>query len=297
MTRLEELLYSLTAVIIRYHDSQPKVKKLIVETDAEASQEKYLTCAKEIIQNQAIHFKIKLNNLIKHCADSGRRPFLYYLLHEVISLKTLLDKEGSFDSAQLEEYKNQISQLFIDLKLLLDTPKSKTYTVTYSKTKDTPQTLIALSGLSEGYGLCNSGEILKGGVLKRFGITTHSTKDALKSIAEQICMEHHRNLLVPELQAQVAEHKKTNIEQEQKLSSLSMQQQEKQKKADSMSSKQLMTLYLFYIQYKKMQARDEQLKAIIDKQQKIINEQQQKVSELTQQTEKKPSSYKFYSPF
>lgn len=50
MTRLECLLYSLTAVIIRYHDIQSNVKPLVVASDLETLREKSLACAKEIIQ-------------------------------------------------------------------------------------------------------------------------------------------------------------------------------------------------------------------------------------------------------
>lgn len=134
---------------------------------------------------------------------------------------------------QLEEYANQIGQLFIDLKRLLDTPKSKTYKVTYSKTPESPAAPIPLSGLKiEGYfedGLCNSGEILRVCVLKPFKITTHSSNEDLKNIAKQICNEHQHTFLVPELFAQLADYKKTNLEYEEKLNSLATQEQEKQK--------------------------------------------------------------------
>ncbi|MGL5741535.1 MAG: hypothetical protein ACRCXC_02765 [Legionella sp.] len=100
MTRLEELIYSLTAVIIRYHDSQPRVKPLVVETDEELIKENSFSCAQRIIQNQEIHFKVRLNNLIKQCTDSGRRPLLHYLLHAIISLKTLQEKTSSFEPMQ-----------------------------------------------------------------------------------------------------------------------------------------------------------------------------------------------------
>lgn len=300
MTRLEELLYSLTTVILRYHDSQPKVKKLVTETDEEILQEKYLIRAIEIIQNQELNFKIYLSNLIKQCTDSGRSPFLYYLLHEVASLKALLDQKKSLESIELQEYTNHIAQLLIDLKRLLDTPKSKTYKVTYSKTADGPAVPIPLSGLKiEGYfedGLCNSGEILKVGVLKPFKITTHSSNEDLKNIAKQICNEHQHTFLVPELFAQVADYKKTNLEYEEKLNSISTQEQEKQKKSESVSSKQMLAIYLLCFQYKRTLARAEKQKAMLDTQQKLIAELQQKVSELTQQIEKKPSPFKFYSP-
>ncbi|WP_240610475.1 hypothetical protein [Legionella qingyii] len=191
MTRLEELIYSLTAVIVRYHDSQPKVKKLVSETNEELLREKSLIRAKEIIQNKEVHFKIRLNELIKQCSDSGRRPFLYYILHEISSLKELLDKTGSLEPAKLEEYKNQIFQLLVDLRELLDTPKHKTYRMTYSKSEDTKEMTIGLSGLkNDGYiggELCNSGDILNDSVLRSFNISTQTSNARISDIAEQIC--------------------------------------------------------------------------------------------------------------
>ncbi|WP_392538212.1 hypothetical protein [Legionella sp. 227] len=300
MTRLEELIYSLTTVILRYHDGQPKVKQLVTETDEELLQAKYLICAKEIIQNQEIPFKIYLSNLIKQCNDSGRSPFLNYLLHEVASLKALLDQKKSLEPIQLEEYTNQIAQLFIDLKRLLDTPKSKTYKVTYSKTAESPAVPNPLYGLKiKGYfedGLCNSGDILKDSVLKPFKITILSSNEDLKNIAKQICNEHQHTFLVPELFTQIALHKKTNLEYEEKLNSIATQQQEKQKKSESVSSKQMLATYLLCFHYQRTLARAEKQKTMLDTQQKIIAELQQKVSELTQQIEKKTSPFKFYSP-
>lgn len=233
MTRLEELLHSLTAVIVRYHDSQPKVKKLVVATDENLLREKSLSCAKEIIQNKDIHFKIRLNDLIKKCSDSGRRPFLYYILHEITSLKGLLDQKTSFESSRLEDYKNQITQLLIDLKLILNTPKHKTCRITYSKIEETKKTTIDLSGLkNDGYvggEFCNSGEILNDEVLRRFNICTYTSNERIRDIAEQICMEYQRVLLVPELIAQNEVQKKINLEQGQVLSSITNQQEENQK--------------------------------------------------------------------
>lgn len=300
MTRLEELLHSLTAVIVRYHDSQPKVKKLVVATDENLLREKSLSCAKEIIQNKDIHFKIRLNDLIKKCLDSGRRPFLYYILHEITSLKELLDQETSFESSRLEDYKNQITQLLIDLKLLLNTPKHKTCRITYSKTEETKKTVIDLSGLkNDGYiggELCNSGEILNNEVLNRFNICAYTSNERIREIAEQICMEYQRVLLVPELIAQNEVQKRINLEQGLVLSSITNQQEENQKKLETTSSKHYTALYVFYILFKRLHAKEQQQKKVIEQQQETIDELRQKISELTHPVDSKPRDYRFYSP-
>ncbi|AWN73203.1 hypothetical protein LEAN103870_08145 [Legionella anisa] len=301
MTKLEELLYSLTAVVVRYHDSQPKVKKLVVATDENLLKEKSLSCAKEIIQNQDIHFKIRLNDLIKQCSDSGRRPFLYYILHEITSLKELFDQKTSFEPSKLKENKNQISQLLIDLKLLLDTPKHKTYRITYSRPEETKKATLDLSGLkNDGYigsDLCNSGEILNDEVLKRFNICAYTSNERIRDIAEQICMEHQHALLVPELIAQNELQKRINLEQEHELHSLTNQQAENQKKLETTSTKHYTALYIFYILFKRLQAREQKQKTVIDQQQETISELQQKISELTHPADSKPTSYRFYPSY
>ncbi|MGL5741536.1 MAG: hypothetical protein ACRCXC_02770 [Legionella sp.] len=95
--------------------------------------------------------------------------------------------------------------MFLNLKLFLETPKHKTNQVTYSKTEKTTASVVALSGLiNDGYlsnELCNSVTILNNTVLKRFNITTRSANEDIRTLAEQICMEHQNALLVPELLA------------------------------------------------------------------------------------------------
>lgn len=296
MTRLNELLSSLAAVIVRYHDRQPKVKKLVVATDAELLREKSFSCAQLIIQNKDAHFR--LNELIKQCADSGRSPFLDYILHEIISLKALLNQSSPLEPNQLEEYKNQITQLFINLKLLLKTPKHKACRINPSKTEDAKETAIALCGLKNdafvGGDLCNSGEILSDELFRRFDVNTATSNERIKDIAEQICVEHQNALSVPELQAQNAVSKKINLEQQQKLDSLSTQHQGK--KLETTSVKQHIALYMFYILFKRMQAKEEQQKTVIEQQQETIDELRQKISELTHPVDSKPPNYRFHSP-
>ncbi|WP_454782234.1 hypothetical protein [Legionella sp. WA2022007384] len=300
MTRLEELIYSLTAVIVRYHDSQPKVKKLVNETDEELLREKSLIRAKEIIQNKDVHFNIRLNELIKQCNDSGRRPFLYYILHEITLLETLLNKKSSLEPAKLEECKNQIFQLLVDLKVLLETPKHKTYRMSYSQPEDTKERTIGLSGLkNDGYiggELCNSGDILNDSVLKRFNISTQTSNARISDIAEQICTEHQHVLLVSELSEKNTALNKINSEQEQELDLLSTEHKDTQKKLENITAKERMAIYVFYIIFKRMQAKEEKQKTVIEQQQDTIGELRQQISELTHSGGTKSSNHRFYTP-
>ncbi|MCW8387681.1 hypothetical protein OQJ15_15335 [Fluoribacter dumoffii] len=291
MTKLEELIYSLAAVIIRYRDSQPKVKKLISETDKELLKEKSIACAKKIIQDKDTHFKIKLGNLIKQCSDSGRRSFLYYILHEITSLKAFLDKTSSLTPSELERFKNQISQLFSDLRLLLQTPKNETYKVICSKTENTAEAPLALSGLKyDGLlgGLCNSGDILKEMILDPFAITTHSSYTAIQGIAEQISSGHQHAVQTLELRAENASLKERNADQKQKLDLLTSEREK--------SKKMPLMFYLLLLQYIRLQSKEKKQETIIEQQQNTISEMQQKINELTREIEKKNSSYRFYSP-
>ncbi|WP_454784574.1 hypothetical protein [Legionella sp. WA2024007413] len=299
MTRLEELIYSLTAVIVRYHDSQPKVKKLVTDTDEELLREKSLIRAKEIIQNKDVHFKIRLNELIKQCSDSGRRPFLYYILNEITSLNTLLSQKNSLEPTKLEEYKNQIFQVLVDLKVLLETPKHKTYRMTYTQDEDSKEMTIALSGLkNDGYlggELCNSGDILNDSVLKRFNITTQTSNARISDIAEQICTEHQHTLLVAELSEKNAALNKLNSEQEQELELLSTENKEAEKKLLSFTAKERTAIYVSYILFKQMQAKEEKQQKVIEQQQNTIGELRQQISELTH-SGSKSSNHRFYTP-
>lgn len=208
MTRLEDLLYSLTTVLVRYHDSQSSVKKLIAEKDVHELRKKSRNCAINIIQDKETDFKIRLEELIKECTDGypGRKPFLHFLLHEINFLKSLLDKKQSFNPEELKEYKNQISQLLVDFKTLLLTPKSKTCEVKHSKSGAYAKATIALSGLKNdsyyGSDLCNSGGLLKEEALDMLNIAISYSDEEIRVIAEQLCLEHQNALKVPELEAQ-----------------------------------------------------------------------------------------------
>ncbi|TIE97886.1 hypothetical protein [Legionella pneumophila] len=231
MTRLEELLYTLTSVIIRYHDSQPKVlNKLIVESNPILLRRKALALAKEIIQDKDIECKGRLEELIQNCTKDypDRKPFLYFILNEVLFLKSMLDKKSSFEPSKLEEYKKQITQLLIDLKQLMITPKSKTYEVKYTSATENSETSISLSGVkNDGYvggEFCNSGNLIKEEVLEALNIHINSKNTAecssdeeIKALAESLCLEHQNALLVPELLEKARILTESSQEQESEL--------------------------------------------------------------------------------
>jgi hypothetical protein len=210
--RIEELLYSLTTLLVRYHDSQRGVTKLI--TGKDELRKKSRTCATEIILDKDKDHKVRLDELIKECTDGypGRKPFLHFILHEINFLKSMLEKKSSFTPDELKDYKNKVLQLLIDCKTLLQTPKSKTCEVTHSKFDNGTDATIALSGLiNDGYygsELCNSGNLLVEEVLGTLNITVSDKDEELRTIADQLCSEHQNALKVPELEAQNVEQKK-----------------------------------------------------------------------------------------
>ena len=108
-------------------------------------------------------------------------------------------------------------------------------------------------------------------------------------------MEHQHVLLVTELLTKNALQQNINLEQEQKLVSLSNQSKENPKKSENGSIKPFMMLYLVYMQYRKLQANEEKQKKVIDQQQETISELRQKISELRHPVEPKSFNYRFYS--
>lgn len=242
MTKLEDLYYSLTTVLVRYHDSQAGVTKLINESDPHLLRKKSRSCAIAILQNKDVHYKIRMDELIKECTKGypGRTPFLYFLLHQITFLKALQDRNKSFEPIQLEEYINQLTQFLIDLRKLLNTTKSKTYVVKYSRlsieNEPNAEVTIALSGLINDYypySLCNSGFLLKEEVLETLNIALNYSDSEIKVIAESLCIEHQNALLVPELQAKLMESKELNTKQQEEIISTTSQYRKLQEKSES----------------------------------------------------------------
>jgi hypothetical protein len=302
MTGLKDLLYSLTTVIIRYHDAQARVKKLISESDEELTKRNSRALAKIIIDDDSVDFKTRLDALIKECPlnQPDRKPFLIFLLNEIISIKSLLNQKKPFDSAQFEEFKKQISKLFIDFNNLLSTPKSSACKITHNKTELAPEAICTLSGLvNDGWSggdLCNSGIFLKDEVLERFHVSLISSHSEIVEISAQICSEHQNALLVDELKAQISHIKTVPQEatvqpetppgQEIDIAKL----KETNQQLTSSLSKFKVTLYLLNSQNMMFTRREDQLKKTIERQEETIATLTEKINDLSEESSIGPTS-------
>ncbi|KTD82918.1 hypothetical protein [Legionella waltersii] len=216
MTRLEDLLYSLTSIIVQYHDSQSSVTKLVEASDKSTLQKKSRDLAIDFIEDRV---KLKgfvkgnvhanLEKLIKDCTNGypDRRPFLYFILHEINFIKSIRDYKAPIDPIKLEKYKLQIAQLLINFKSLLTTPKSKMVQIKRSKIDDETDAVVSLSGLKSDaylYGgeYCNSGSLVKEDVLDRLNILVGHSNEEIVQIVSNICAEYQNTLLVPYLQSE-----------------------------------------------------------------------------------------------
>ncbi len=217
MIRLEELLYSLTTVIVRYHDSLV-AKRLVLASNKAEMQLKSRLFATQIITDNEQDFRQRLGGIIQTCTEGypGRRPFLNFLLNEITLLHSFLSRKESFSSAEFNTYKEQTFKLLMDFKGLLTTTKSKTYPVTQHKTGSNSEAIIALSGcINDGYTgneFCNSGIFLIEEVLDTLNIKINFVEDKFKEFAERICTEHQNALLVPELTHMLQESEREKIE-------------------------------------------------------------------------------------
>jgi hypothetical protein len=289
MTRFEELLYNLTAVIIRYHDKQSS-KPLIVESDKGELRKKVHASAVDIIKSTKTDFKTRLDELIKTSTDdssSTRRHFLKYILHEIIFLKAQLDRKSSYEPEQLDELKKQISQLFVDFKKLMTTLKSTTCTVHHSEVGPKEAPAIALSGLiNTGYTggeLCNSGIYLNEEVLTPFSIYTNSSQKEINAVAEQICTELQNALLVPELKQKAIELSSTSSEQQKSLKLLTSQNQELENKLKEALAKQKVLAGTLLLEKSKAKKREDELSIANFDQEKVISQLKQKIVDLSEQ--------------
>jgi hypothetical protein len=238
MTRFKDLLYSLTTVLVRYHDSQSGVDKLIVESDTQQIKTKSRKYAIDIINNPNKPCDKVLEDLINSCTKyyPDRRPFLHFLRHEIDFLKAMQTTNSSFETGKLEELKRQLRQLVIDFQYLLKTTKSVNYNVTCSK-KDNERTpsavQISLTGLVNnsylGNTMCNSGTILKEELFDRFSISLTSTPEEIGELMNAICDEHQNTLLVPELTKQAKQLSEKNSELIEKASPMQLKIEELEK--------------------------------------------------------------------
>ncbi|KTD48258.1 hypothetical protein [Legionella quateirensis] len=288
MTRSEDLLYSLVTIIIRYHDKQSGVKSLVTESDESVVRKKSRSLAKRIINDNNIDFKTHLETLIKECTENhaDRRPFLSFILNEIISLKSLTDQKNSFDPIEYEEYIKQITQLLIDFKLLLSNSKGTTPMITQHKTATSSGGRTSLDGLiDDSYlhrgQLCNSGLILKEEILNRYNLDIDSSEREINEFAQQLCQEHQNALLIPELTAKNESHSNVSDTHQQELELQLEELKEAQKKLNATISKQQLILCLLYHQYTRSKSNETRQQKTIERHEETIEELTQKINDLS----------------
>ncbi|WP_454780632.1 hypothetical protein [Legionella sp. WA2022007384] len=196
MTRLEELIYALATVIVRYHDSQDNIEakdKLVTAVDPIIHRKKSHDRAVEIIQD--CNFVAYLEGRITACTKGyhGREEFLLFLLNKICFLKEQLDNKTPFKEHELKAFQEQLTQLFIDFRKLLNIKKGLKHPVTLqdSKIKELPG---LLNDRYIGSKYCNSGQLLIDEVLFVLHMTTDDSDEELKNIAANICSEQQDKL-------------------------------------------------------------------------------------------------------
>ncbi|KTD03236.1 hypothetical protein [Fluoribacter gormanii] len=191
MTRLEELIYALATVIVRYHDSQDNIEakdKLVTAVDPIIHRKKSHERAIEIIQKE--NFVSYLEGRIAACTKGyhGREEFLIFLLNKICFLKGQLDIKTPFKEHELKAFQEQLTQLFIDFRKLLNIKKGFKHPVLLQDSK-----VKELSGLLNdryiGSKYCNSGQLLIDEVLFVLHMTPDDSNEELKDIAVNICSE------------------------------------------------------------------------------------------------------------
>lgn len=225
MSRLQDLLHSITAVIIRYHDAHAS-EKLIVESDATLIPKKSRELSPSLLNRE--DFEEYLKSLIRSCTVGyeTRKLLLNYLTHEIVFIKSMLERKQPFTEEELYQFKQQISQMFIDLKQLLLTNKTALYKVSHSHLERDTAPAISISGLKNdsyfGNKYCFSGDLINE-LLGRFHFSSESSNEELRAFAEDICSDHQNSLLVPELTLSCHAHVALLEEEKIKVDELTVQ--------------------------------------------------------------------------
>ncbi|HHT0592662.1 TPA: hypothetical protein ACTXXA_001628 [Legionella anisa] len=196
MTRLEELVYALATVIVRYHDSQDNIApkdKLVAALEPTTRRKKSHERAVEIIQDTKVNFASYLEGKINACTRGyqARKEFLSFILNEISHLKEQLDRKTPLNSEELQALQEQLTQLFIDFRQLLNIKKGFKHPVTLNNSKGsiTQELFGLLNDRYVGGKYCNSGQLLIDEVLFVLHMTTDDSNDELKDIAANICFE------------------------------------------------------------------------------------------------------------
>lgn len=196
--RIDDLLTSLTALIIQYHDHYVPIK-IITETEVTANKKASHQYAITLLDK--IDYTSQLERMIQNCLtmNQERQHLLTFINTQIQWLNNATQKQNAFSASEFENFTTQIACLLQDIKTLLITKKTDSHRVS---------TGVDLYGLLiSGYmtsSLSYSGTLLCE-TLSRLNITTDSTDEEIQTIARNISTELQNHLLVFELTTTVAE--------------------------------------------------------------------------------------------
>lgn len=208
MTKLEDLLYSLTTALVRYHDSQSNVKKCVNTTDQVLLRKHSRQFAIGIFNDKDTSYEDSLssiaNAIVEHYNEKGH--FLAYLIHEIKFLKSLNERKNPLLPDEVEMCVNQIALLITDLRTLLNSLKETPFAVTYNQSDNLSDTntKVSIAGMSlsayfGGTSYTRSGGIIKEEVFDTLNINTNpkiDSDDEIRILASSICNEFQNALLV-----------------------------------------------------------------------------------------------------
>ncbi|WP_412755812.1 hypothetical protein [Legionella bozemanae] len=263
MTRLEELIYALATVIVRYHDIQDNIAtkdKFVTALDLTMRKKKSHDRAVEIIQDTRTNFAPYLEGKINACTGGyqARKEFLSFILSTICYLKEQNERKIPFESKELQTFHEQLTQLFIDFRQLLNVYKGSKYPVTLinSKSAKTQELNGLLNDRLVGGKYCNSGLLLIDEVFSVLHMTTDDSNAELKEIAKNICLEQQtllenqfeklkkvdekeQNIQKLELEKQKFELESQKLELEKQKSELEAQKLELEKQKSELEAQKL----------------------------------------------------------
>lgn len=185
MVTLVRVMEALTEVIVQYHDAH--------------------VSPSEQVRDKAIRPSLEI--LINRCTSyyPERKDLLTYLSREIKFIKAIIDHEGSFTPEGLLFNKGQLAQLFINIRALLCTKKSETYSVHMRHIPGSEEGSIEviLHGLvKDGYldfgHFCDSGTLLDEFLREKLHLTTSSSDDVINELAGELCDNYQNYLLAVE---------------------------------------------------------------------------------------------------
>ncbi len=299
MTRLEELIYGLATVIVRYHDSQDNIAtkdKLVTAFDLTTLKERSYERAVEIIQKS--DFVPYLEGKIIACTKGypARKEFLAFILNEICFLKEQLDRKTPFPPKELQAFQEQLTQLLIDFRQLLNIKKGVTHSVTENSSKGatTKELLGLLNDRYIGGKYCNSGQLLIDEVLSLVHMTTDNSDIKLKNIAANICKEQQNFLELESSKLKNATDESEREAQKLKLEAERLELETQRSELEKQKSS-------FAIQKSESEAENLELKENNKAQLATIEELTKKLEKATLELEKAQSQapsrrYPAYSP-